>query len=121
TIFFAVARRNPASGTITGALIGLTQDALTANFIGLYGMAKSIVGYAASSVAAKIDVENPGSRLILTFGFYLLQRAVYLLVQRGLRQWPARHRRLRPARPLQAPLLAAPENALSGSPPAIPE
>ena len=89
TIFFAVARRNPASGTITGALIGLTQDALTANFIGLYGMAKSVVGYAASSVAAKIDVENPGSRLILTFGFYLLQRAAYLLVQRGLMRQPA--------------------------------
>jgi rod shape-determining protein MreD len=86
TIFFAVARRNPVTGTITGCLIGIGQDALTANYIGLFGIAKSVVGYAASSIAAKIDVENPGSRLILTFGFYLLQRLIYVLVQRGLVQ-----------------------------------
>jgi rod shape-determining protein MreD len=84
TIFFAVARRNPVTGTLTGAAIGLAQDALTANYIGLFGMAKSVVGYVASSIAAKIDVENPGSRVILTVGFYLLQRAVYLIVQSGL-------------------------------------
>jgi len=86
TIFFAVARRNPLTGTITGCLIGLVQDAFTANYIGLFGIAKSVVGYASSSIAAKIDVENPGSRLILTFGFYLLHRLVYVLVQRGLVQ-----------------------------------
>lgn len=86
TIFFAVARRNPISGTITGCLIGLGQDAFTANYLGLFGIAKSVVGYASSSIAAKIDVENPGSRLILTFGFYLLHRLIYVLVQRGLVQ-----------------------------------
>src|SRR5262249_10053262 len=86
TIFFAVARRNPVIGTATGCLIGLVQDAFTANYLGLFGIAKTVVGYAASSIASKIDVENPGSRLILTFGFYLLHRLVYLLVQRGLVQ-----------------------------------
>ncbi|HEV2112996.1 MAG TPA: rod shape-determining protein MreD [Terriglobales bacterium] len=84
TIFFGVARRNPALGTITGCLIGLTQDALTGNYLGLFGMAKSVVGYASSTIAGKIDVDNPGSRLILTFAFYMLHRLVYLLVQRGL-------------------------------------
>jgi rod shape-determining protein MreD len=86
TIFFAVARRNPVSGTITGCLIGLGQDAFMANYIGLFGIAKSVVGYASSSIAAKIDVENPGSRLILTFGFYMLHRLIYVLVLRGLVQ-----------------------------------
>ncbi|MCI0353272.1 MAG: rod shape-determining protein MreD [Acidobacteriales bacterium] len=86
TIFFAVARRNPVSGLLTGCFIGLVQDALTAKMIGLYGIAKTIVGYAASSLGVKIDVENPGSRLILTFVFYLLHRVVYLMVQSGLVQ-----------------------------------
>jgi rod shape-determining protein MreD len=86
TIFFGVARRNPVMGTITGALIGLAQDALTANYLGLFGIAKSVVGYAGSSIAAKIDVENPGSRFLLTVGFYMLHRSAYLLVQRGLVQ-----------------------------------
>jgi rod shape-determining protein MreD len=74
------------SGTITGCLIGLGQDAFMANYIGLFGIAKSVVGYASSSIAAKIDVENPGSRLILTFGFYMLHRLIYVLVLRGLVQ-----------------------------------
>ena len=86
TIFFAVARRNPASGAITGCLIGLLQDTLTARFIGLFGIAKTVVGYAASSLGAKIDVDNPGSRLLITIGFYMLHRVVYLGVQRGLLQ-----------------------------------
>ena len=86
TIFFAMARRNPVSGLLTGCFIGLVQDALTAKMIGLYGISKTIVGYAASSLGVKIDVENPGSRLILTFAFYLLHRVVYLIVQSGLVQ-----------------------------------
>src|SRR6185437_4929657 len=45
TIFFAVARRNPISGTMTGALIGLFQDALTHQPLGIFGMAKSLIGY----------------------------------------------------------------------------
>ena len=86
TIFFAMARRNPVSGLLTGCFIGLVQDALTAKMIGLYGISKTIVGYAASSLGVKIDVENPGSRLILTFAFYLLHRVIYLIVQSGLVQ-----------------------------------
>jgi rod shape-determining protein MreD len=86
TVFFAVARRNPILGTTTGALIGLVQDALTHLPLGLFGIAKTVVGYAASSIGAKIDVENPGSRLLLTFGFYLLHRGVYQLVARSMAQ-----------------------------------
>jgi rod shape-determining protein MreD len=86
TIFFAMARRNPVSGLLTGCFIGLVQDALTAKMIGLYGIAKTIVGYVASSLGVRIDVENPGSRLLLTLAFYFLHRVVYLVVQRGLVQ-----------------------------------
>jgi len=83
-LFFSMARRNPLAGLVTGGLIGLAQDALSANYLGLFGIAKTIVGFAASSIGAKIDVENPVSRLLLTSGFYLLHRVVYLGVQRGL-------------------------------------
>lgn len=88
TIFFAVARRNQMLGTITGCLIGLAQDSLTNHPIGLFGMAKSVIGYAASSIGVKIDVENPGSRMIMTFSFYLLHRGIYQLVGRQMAQLP---------------------------------
>lgn len=89
TIFFSVARRNPMAGTITGAVIGIVQDAFTHNPIGLFGMAKTVVGYLASSIGVKVDVENPGSRLLLTFGFYLLHQGVYQLVARTLARMPS--------------------------------
>ena len=67
TIFFAVARRRPVPGMITGALIGTLQDAWTGHPIGLFGIAKTIVGYLGSSLGVKVDVENPGSRFLMTF------------------------------------------------------
>lgn len=82
TIFFAVARRSPVSGCLTGAAIGLFQDALTHQPLGVYGIAKSVIGYAASSLGAKIDVENPGSRLLMTCGFFLIHEAIYIAVAR---------------------------------------
>jgi rod shape-determining protein MreD len=84
TIFFSVSRRSPVGGLLTGAAIGLVQDALTHLPIGIYGIAKTIVGYAASSLGVKIDVENPGSRLLLTLGFYVVHQAVFFMVARGL-------------------------------------
>lgn len=91
TIFFAVARRSQVSGCLTGAVIGLLQDSLAHQPLGVFGIAKSVIGYAASSLGAKIDVENPGSRLLMTAGFYLLHEGIYILVARGLvgmeRQW----------------------------------
>jgi len=84
TIFFAMARRNPISGLLTGAAIGLAQDMLGPAPIGIYGIAKTIVGYGASSLGAKLDAENAGARLLLTLGFYLLHQAVYFAVARGM-------------------------------------
>ncbi len=52
-IFFAVARRSPVAGLLTGSLIGLLQDSLTHQPIGIYGIAKTVVGFGASSLGAK--------------------------------------------------------------------
>ena len=81
TIFFAVARRSPVAGTVTGALIGTIQDAASGLPIGVNGIANTVVGYFASSISVKIDVENHGSRLIMIFGFKLLHDLVIHLVQ----------------------------------------
>src|ERR1700688_444860 len=84
TIFFAMARRNPISGLFTGAAIGLAQDMLGPYPIGIYGIAKTVVGYGASSLGAKLDVENAGARLLVTLGFYLVHQAVFFTVARGM-------------------------------------
>jgi rod shape-determining protein MreD len=84
TIFFAMARRNPISGLLTGAAIGLVQDSLGGLPLGLYGIAKTVVGYGASSLGVKLDVENASARLLVILGFYLVHAAVYFTVARGL-------------------------------------
>jgi rod shape-determining protein MreD len=84
TIFFAMARRNPVSGLLTGAFIGLLQDSLGGHPIGLYGIAKTVVGFGASSLGVKLDVENAGARLLVTLGFYLVHGVVYFTVARGM-------------------------------------
>ncbi len=83
-IFFAVARRNQLAGMATGAIVGLLQDSLTHNYIGIYGLAKTVVGYAASSLGVKLDLENVGARFLVTFFFYIVHEIVYLSVARGL-------------------------------------
>jgi len=84
TLFFAVSRRSPIAGTVTGASIGLLQDILTRRYIGINGMAKAVVGYAAASLGSRIDVENNATRGLLTFGFSLLQSMLLYLVERRL-------------------------------------
>ncbi len=83
-IFFAVARRSQVAGLLTGSLIGLLQDSLTHHPIGIYGIAKTVVGFGASSLGAKVDVENVGARFLVTLFFYVVHEIVYFTVARGL-------------------------------------
>ena len=83
-IFFSVARRNPIFGALTGSAIGLVQDALTGNPVGIYGICKSLIGYAGSSIGIKVDVENLTTRLLMNFVFSLLQSALLFLIHRYL-------------------------------------
>jgi len=84
TLFFAVSRRNPIAGTVTGGFIGLLQDVLTNQPIGVNGMAKSVIGYAAASLGSQIDVENLTTRVLLSFGFSLVQSLLLYLIERRL-------------------------------------
>ena len=83
-IFFAVARRSPIIGTLTGTVIGLLQDALTGQPIGINGMVKSVVGYAASSIGVQVDVENFTTRVLMSFIFSMLSSALLYVINRGL-------------------------------------
>ncbi len=83
-IYFAMARRSPVAGLLTGAVIGLVQDSLTAHHLGVYGIAKTVVGYGASSLGVKLDVESVGTRLLVTSGFYVIHQVIYFSIIRGL-------------------------------------
>ncbi len=83
-IYFSISRRSAISGTLAGATIGLLQDTLSNQYIGVNGIAKSIIGFAAASVGLQVDVDNLITRSLLNFAFCLLQSAILFGVQRVL-------------------------------------
>ncbi|MDE3104266.1 MAG: rod shape-determining protein MreD [Acidobacteriota bacterium] len=91
TLFFAISRRSPIGGAITGACIGLVQDALTGQPIGVNGMAKTLIGYAAASIGLQIDVENLTTRVLINLGFSLLNSLLVYLIYRRLIGQPEFH------------------------------
>jgi rod shape-determining protein MreD len=84
TVYFALSKRNPSSGLLLGMVVGLLQDSLSRTPLGLYGIAKTFVGFFASSLGARIDVEHPIARFLLAGGFYLFHHAVFVLTTRVL-------------------------------------
>jgi rod shape-determining protein MreD len=91
TVFFAVSRRNPVAGTLTGAAIGLLQDALTAQPIGVNGMAKAVIGYMAASIGVQVDVDNLSTRILINFGFSIVNTILLFLINRRLLGLPDFH------------------------------
>src|ERR1700743_1074071 len=90
-IFFAIARRDPITGTITGTIIGLMQDGLTNHPFGVYGIAKGIIGYIAASIGFAVHVDNMLNRVLLNFGFSLVQSGMLYLIPRRLLDDPSVH------------------------------
>jgi rod shape-determining protein MreD len=83
-IYFAAALRTPVSATIGGAILGLAQDALTHQPLGVFGIAKASIGYLTASLGVRIDTENIGTRLVLTFFFVLLNDGIDWILVRHL-------------------------------------
>ena len=86
-IYFAITRRSPVAATIGGALMGIAQDATSGQPLGVFGICKAVVGYVAGSLGVRIDTENHGMRLLLTFLFVMLHNAIdWVLVRHLLAQ-----------------------------------
>src|SRR5262249_41721815 len=84
TIYFSLSKRNSSSGLLLGMVIGLVQDSLGNTPIGLYGIAKTVVGFLASSLGSRIDVEHPLSRFGLTIVLFFVHNTVFVLTKRIL-------------------------------------
>jgi rod shape-determining protein MreD len=85
-IYFGLSRRNPSTGLLLGMVIGLLQDSLSGPTVplGLYGIAKTIIGYLASSIGARLDTEHPAARFALTMMFLVVHQGVITLTRRLL-------------------------------------
>jgi len=86
TIYFGLSRRNPSTGLLLGMVIGLMQDSLSGPTvpIGEYGIAKTVIGYLASSIGSRLDTEHPFARFSLLAAFFVLHQAILVLIRRVL-------------------------------------
>ena len=79
TVYFSLMRRTPAMGVLFGAGIGLAQDSLSHNPLGMFGIVKTLVGYFAASMSQRFDVQNAWVRLVLSFFFFFHQFFYWVL------------------------------------------
>ena len=84
TIYFGLSRRNPSTGLLLGGVVGCLQDLLGKTPLGFYGIAKTLIGFGASSIGGKLDTEHPVARFALTFIFFALHQGIVALIQRLL-------------------------------------
>ncbi len=86
TIYVGLSRRNPSTGLLLGWVIGMMQDSRSGPTVplGEYGIAKTIIGYLASSIGSRLDTEHPVARFALVGGFFFLHQAILVLVRRLL-------------------------------------
>lgn len=84
TVYFALMRRSPVTGLFIGMLVGLAQDSLSKNPLGMFGIVKTLVGYFAASVGLRFDVEHPFVRFMLAFFFFVFHQFFYWVLNRAL-------------------------------------
>jgi rod shape-determining protein MreD len=88
TIYFSFSRRSKVFGTGLGAVVGLLQDALSRHYLGLYGMAKALVGYLAASASVKFELEGLLPRFLLTAVLVFVHNLFLSALEHALLQFP---------------------------------
>jgi rod shape-determining protein MreD len=88
TIYFALVRRSQIFGIVLGTGLGLLQDAFAHGLIGLFGIAKALVGYLAASTSLKFEMDRLGARYVLTGFLVCLHRLMIAGLERLLFEAP---------------------------------
>ena len=84
TIYFSLMQRSPVAGLLLGAGIGLLEDSLSHQPLGMFGIVKTLVGYFVGSVSLRFDVDNIVIRFVLAFLFFFFHQFFYWALTRAL-------------------------------------
>jgi rod shape-determining protein MreD len=88
-VVFAGLQWGPAAGLVGGTLGGMLQDLLSGQVVGVSGLGKTLVGFAAGVIGTQFVLTRPHARSIIVAGCSLVHR-VLMLGLTGLiaQQWP---------------------------------
>ena len=88
-VYFSLMQRQPVVGVLVGAVVGLAQDSLSQQPLGIFGIVKTLVGYFAASVSMRFDVDNPVIQFVLSFFFFVFHEFFkWVLIRALLGQQP---------------------------------
>jgi rod shape-determining protein MreD len=88
TVYFTLIRQNKVFGIALGTGLGLVQDALAHGYVGMFGMAKALVGYLTAFAAIRFNVESLFARSLVTASVVLLHNLCMAGLQHALLDSP---------------------------------
>ena len=80
-VYLALMSRSPIVGLLIGAAIGLAQDSLTDDPVGVFGILKTVIGYLSGTISLYIEVDYPGARSVLVALFFLIHQVLFWIVE----------------------------------------
>ena len=90
-VVYVALTAGPVAGMLTGSAAGIVQDALSSGVIGVGGLAKSIVGFAAGVIGRQFIVTAVAPQFVMFLGATAVHAALFvgLYVMLGLRAFPS--------------------------------
>jgi rod shape-determining protein MreD len=77
-------KSGPVTGTLAGTVAGLIQDALEGGILGVYGLAKTMVGFLSGLLGTQFIVTAPLPRFLLVVVGTCLHAAIFIGLNRLL-------------------------------------
>lgn len=87
-IYFTLIRQDRIFGIGLGTGLGLLQDALSHGKVGMFGMAKAVIGYLAALAGVRFNLESLFARSVLTAFLVLLHNLCIAGLQHALLDSP---------------------------------
>jgi rod shape-determining protein MreD len=88
-VVYAALRWGPVAGLVAGTVGGLLQDALSGGIVGVGGLVKTLVGFAAGEIGGQFVLVRPRGRALIVALASIVHRALVLLLYALIDQhWP---------------------------------
>lgn len=90
SVVFAAVMWGPAAGMFGGTIGGLLQDVLAGGIVGVGGLAKTLVGFAAGAIGTQFVLARPQARMLIVAAASVVHRLMIVALYGSIDQrWPA--------------------------------
>jgi len=83
-VVYVAIKSGPVTGLVAGTVAGLIQDALSGGILGIYGLAKTMVGFLSGLLGTQFIVTAPLPRFMLLVVATVLHAAIFIGLNRLL-------------------------------------